>query len=184
MRVIRVIAGAALMASLAAAIVGARVAEVRLGAARAPVAATQAPPTATAAPAPPTPIPPPHVSSPDAPGVVVIASAFRADSGGDTPPPPGQRYVATRVTVANRGSDAYDVDPLAFSVVDHGDGVTHLAEPMDQGIAATALRATTLEPSRSVTGDVAFAVPVTETSAALYWEPTPMSPAVLVPLGK
>lgn len=184
MRVIGVIVGGALVASLAATLVGVRVAEERLGAARAPIVATQAPPTATAAPAPPTPIPAPHATSPDAPGVVVIASAFRADSGGDTPPPSGQRYVATRVTVSNRGSDAYDVDPLAFSVVDHGDGVTHLAEPMDQGIAATALRATTLAPGRSVTGDVAFAVPVTETRAALYWEPTLMSPAVLVPLGK
>jgi hypothetical protein len=122
-------------------------------------------------------------TSPDAPGVVVSATPLKVDHGGAFPPPASQQYVVARITVANRSQSSYDVDPLAFSVVDSGDGIAHTAELLDPNIVRTALRATTLGPGRTASGDVAFQIPAGESSAALYWQPSPASQQVPVPTG-
>lgn len=141
-----------------------------------------------AAPGPPPPIPTPSaqqgVSSPRAPGVAVVATHFRVDRAGLFPPPTGQKYVVTRVTVTNIGTSTFSPTPFDFSVVDGRDGVSHDMTLGDHNIIRTEAQVPFLAPGRHETFDVAFAVPIGETSFTLYWEPQFQPPKVRVPLDR
>ena len=99
--------------------------------------------------APGAPMPPPaRATSPDAPVVAVTAEAPHADSGGETPPAAGRRYVVVRITVANDGAGTYRATPLGFSLVDGDDRAAHAATLGDRQLGAAMLVATDVPPGR------------------------------------
>ena len=136
---------------------------------------------------PPPPIPTPSaqqgVTSPRAAGVAVIATHFRVDGAGLIPPPTGQKYVVTRVTVTNIGASTFSPTLFDFSVVDGGDGVSHNMKLNDSNIVRTEAQVPFLAPGQHETFDIAFEVPIRETSFTLYWEPQFQPPKVRVPFG-
>ena len=73
--------------------------------------------------------------------------------------------------------------PFDFSVVDGGDGVSHDMTLSDHTIIRTEAQVPFLIPGQHETFDIAFEVPIGETSFTLYWEPQFQSPKVRVPFG-
>ena len=112
-----------------------------------------------------------HVTSPDAPGVVITAARLRTDSGGNTPPTAGRKFVVTRITVANTGTRECFIAPDPFTLLDSGDLRLYVATDRDRAIIHTGMQPTSLLPGQRDSFDVAFEVPTGDTTFILYWEP-------------
>ena len=157
-------------------------------------------PTATQPVVPPTstPVPPPTYTpvpsatpvpaaapgtSPDAPGIVVNASNLHTDTAGaSTQPKAGDSYAAVRLTITNNGTQPYEYNPFYFVLEGVDDHIRYKPDALDSNIYNTQLDTGTLAPGQSVSGDIAFEVPGSETRFNLLWEPAPLTPYQAIPI--
>jgi hypothetical protein len=115
-------------------------------------------------------------------GVTVTARNLHVDPNGDSPPPAGQAYIAVRVTLHNAGTSSAHYNLNDFSLQAQEDNIVYQVSFMDTAIDNTRLGYGMLAPGGTVSGDLSFQVPQTDTHFRLYWTPIAFGDAIRVPI--
>lgn len=116
-------------------------------------------------------------------GVVVTATNFHADSGGDFGgPPTGQTYAVVHVSLTNNGSSDADYNEMTFALQGANDHVKYDGGAFDTNISNTTLGSGKIAPGQTIAGDLAFQVPDNGQKYGLFWTPDFLGDSIPVDL--